>query len=507
MAHPAEGAPTRHEFLTPVTQPRRSTFPLREKKYFLAWCSLLFLIALGLRLYALGQNSLWVDEHASLLTARFPLADIPTAALSHDAFEPPVYFWLLHLVIQLFGESEFALRLLSAVAGALTIPLAAFLFRSLGATTSMALVGAALLALSPLHLWYSQEARPYALLVCLGVGALVCFARAQVTQSRRAWFGFGLLAALAILTHLAGSVFVLLAWGWWVLSRPRRPLPRGLLVATAAILLATAPFAYQLAQAVSQAEGKGSPPRPLTGLELPYTVFTYVAGFSFGPSVRDIQETGPWTALKAHPVESAVAAVALLVVLAFALRLRGNAAICLLLLTFVPMAATWIGSAVTGKAYNVRYTLPGIVGFVGLLALMVSQVPRANRYAAVTLVAVIFLWADVQWFTIPGYWKDDSRATVAWIRGQLPMQSRVAVAPGYQTGVLRYYAARLGAQFEFDSLPEATARIGTPTPQALLMSRRDHLPHWRELVRSMNLEPDSPPAVELTGYRVFRSPR
>jgi 4-amino-4-deoxy-L-arabinose transferase-like glycosyltransferase len=492
LAHPAEGAPARRESL--------------EKKYFLVWCSLLLLIAAGLRFYALGQNSLWVDEHASLLTARFPLADIPAAALSHDAFEPPVYFWLLHLVIRLLGDPEVALRLPSAVAGAVTVPLAAFLFCGLGTSSSVAIGGAALLALSPLHLWYSQEARPYALLVCLGVGALVCFARALRTQSALAWLGFGLLASLAILTHLAGSVFVLVAWLWWILMRPRLPLPRGLPVSSAGILLAIAPFIYQLAQAVAQAQGKGSPPRSLSGLEIPYTLFTYVTGYSFGPSVRDIQERGPWAALLAHPVESTLGVLALLVFIALAARARGSIVTSLVLLTLAPMTATWIGAALTGKAYNVRYTLPGIVGFVGLFALSIFGVPKLNRSIALGLVAILFLWADVQWFSSPGYWKDDSRSAVAWMKAELRPNARVAVGPGYQTGVLRYYAHRLGAQFSFDSLPEAAAGLGPPPPDALLLSRVHHLPHWRELVRSLNQSPDSSPAVELTGYRIFRAP-
>src|SRR5215212_5265488 len=153
LAHSAEGSPARRESLESGPQPPRFSLPHREKKYFLVWCSLLLLVAAGLRLYALGQNSLWVDEYRSLLTARFPLTDIPAAALSRDAFEPPVYFWLLHLVIWLFGDSEVALRFLSAIAGAITAPLAGFLFQGLGVDARAAIGGAALLALSPLHLW------------------------------------------------------------------------------------------------------------------------------------------------------------------------------------------------------------------------------------------------------------------------------------------------------------------------------------------------------------------
>jgi hypothetical protein len=195
------------------------------------------------------------------------------------------------------------------------------------------------------------------------------------------------------------------------------------------------------------------------------------------------------------------------VLIAGALRLRGTAVTRLALLTFVPMTATWIGSALTGKAYNVRYTLPGLVGFLGLVALVAFEFPKVKRPVAVGLLAALFLWADFQWFFSPGYWKDDSRSAVAWMEAELPPGSRVAVAPGYQTGVLRYYAARLGAQFTFDSLPEAAAVVDSPPPEALLVSRIYHLPHWRELVRSLNLAPDSPPAVELIGYRVFRAPQ
>ncbi len=172
------------------------------------------------------------------------------------------------------------------------------------------------------------------------------------------------------------------------------------------------------------------------------------------------------------------------------------------------MMATWLGSAVTGKAYNVRYTLPGLIGFVGLVALGISRLPKPRRSIATTLVAGLFLWADAQWFFSPRYWKEDSRSAVAWLRGKLPPGSTVAVAPGYQTGVLTYYARRSGADFVFESLPETASSLGSTLPEALLVTRLHHLPHWRELVRSLDpVAGIPPPPIELIGYRAFLAPR
>ena len=474
----------------------------------MVWSCLLLAVAAALRLYRLGQNSLWVDEYYSLITARLPLADVSAAALGSEAFQSPLYFWLLHFVIGLFGDSETALRSVSVVAGAITIPLLVLLVRAMGESTRVATLSAALLALNPLHLWYSQEARPYALLLCLGLGSLVCLLRALRTGSSLAWAGFAGLASLAILTHVIGLVFPFIGWVWALRRRRDPSVVRPLLAATVAILLVTAPFGYQLTQAVSQAQGTGSPPRHLTGLEIPYTLFTYLLGYSFGPSVRDIQDSGPLAAVLAHPGQSALGAVALLTLTALVLRLRGEAAKNLALLCLLPLTAAWLGSAVTGKPYSVRYTLPGLIGFVGLVALGISGLRPPRRSVAATLVAGLFLWADAQWFFAPRYWKEDSRSAIAWLQANLPPGSTVAIAPGYQKGVLTYYARRSGAAFVFDSLPEAASSLRSALPEALLVTRLHHLPHWRELVRSFEpVAGNPPPPIDLVGYRVFLAPR
>jgi uncharacterized membrane protein len=469
------------------------------------WTGLLLAVAIALRLYRLGQNSFWVDEYASLLVARHPWQEIPAAALRGDAFEPPLYFWLLHVALRMFGESEVILRFPSAVSGGVTIPLTVLLLRGLRAAPRTAVLGGALLAFNPLHIWYSQEARPYALLICLGAGSLIALARALRTNGALAWSGFTVLASLTIMTHVIGVFFPLVGW-LWILSRHRNPATlRPLLAATLGIMLLTAPFGFQLARAVVQAQSTGSPTRPLTGLEIPYTVFTYLAGYSFGPSVREIQDLGPMAALTAHPVQSLIGALALAALTVMVLQcVRSSGARSLVVLFLLPMLAVWIGAAVTGKAYNIRYTLAGLIGFVGLSAWGIEGLSTRGRRIALTIIPGIFLWADAQWFFDPSYWKEDSRTAVAWIRERLPAGATIAVAPGYQSSVLGYYGRRANADLIFIGLPDTATSVGSPMPDAVLMTRLHHVPHWRSLVRSLSSSTGTP-VVNVGGYRFFRA--
>src|SRR5690348_9191411 len=67
-------------------------------------------------------SSLWLDEALSVNIARLPVGDIGPW-LRHDG-HPPLYYWLLHGWIELFGSGDVAVRALSGVFGLLTLPLA-----------------------------------------------------------------------------------------------------------------------------------------------------------------------------------------------------------------------------------------------------------------------------------------------------------------------------------------------------------------------------------------------
>lgn len=137
----------------------------------------LCLLAWALRLHGLEWQPLWSDEGLSLYRSAQSLREILSNRIVVDGFptqdlSPPLYFVLLHATRALFGESLFGLRVIGAMAGTLCVPLVDAAGRRLFGTAAGA-TAALLLALSPLHLWYSQELRPYPLQMALGLAALV----------------------------------------------------------------------------------------------------------------------------------------------------------------------------------------------------------------------------------------------------------------------------------------------------------------------------------------------
>lgn len=118
-------------------------------------------LAAALRLYKLGAWSLWIDEGNTLYLTQHLSGKRPT-----DAY--PLFFWLERLMVDALGTGEFALRLLPALLGILSIPLLYLLFRRVAGERA-AFWAALLMALSPWHLFWSQNARYYTLLVVIAL--------------------------------------------------------------------------------------------------------------------------------------------------------------------------------------------------------------------------------------------------------------------------------------------------------------------------------------------------
>jgi mannosyltransferase len=152
---------------------------------------LLAIVALGgfLRFYQIGSKGLWLDESFSVWLGWQPVGEILSWLVNIDQ-HPPLYYTLLHLWMAL-GDDAAAVRALSALLGTLTIPVVYLLSRRLADDDDkVGLLAALILAVSPFHVRFAQEARMYTLLtlnVSLALYALVHL----LTDPRSAETGLG----------------------------------------------------------------------------------------------------------------------------------------------------------------------------------------------------------------------------------------------------------------------------------------------------------------------------
>ncbi|HUR63724.1 MAG TPA: glycosyltransferase family 39 protein [Candidatus Thermoplasmatota archaeon] len=161
-------------------------------------------LALALRLLWLGREPLWVDEAYSWHAARLPLS----AILALQEQTPPLYNSLLHAWVGLAGDSEWALRLPSALFGAAAVA-ALYLLGCRLAGRGVAAFAAALLAVSAFHIHYSQEARTYALFSLTATLSLLAFTAMAQSGWRRHRVAYVVATAAMLYSHVYGLFFLL----------------------------------------------------------------------------------------------------------------------------------------------------------------------------------------------------------------------------------------------------------------------------------------------------------
>lgn len=142
-----------------------------------------------LRFSGLGIQSVWYDEATSASIASGSLWDIVTGQ-ARDNGNPPLFVIALFCWTHLFGTGDSAIRSLSALVGTLSVPVLYKIGVGL-LDRRRAFVAALLLALSPFHLYYSQEARAYALVTLLVILSNLSLMRLiDRPRSVGAWLGY-----------------------------------------------------------------------------------------------------------------------------------------------------------------------------------------------------------------------------------------------------------------------------------------------------------------------------
>ena len=255
-----------------------------------------FLIGAALRAYHLDTQSLWIDELEEGHTARSALPQL-VQYVRADAGGTPLDYLGVKLTTTVFGSGTVGTRLWAFTLGCLAILLIFFVTRAWFKSTAAGLVAALLLALSPFHIYYSQEARPYALSVVALLVLLLLFHHAVDKRDWAGWllFGAGLGSALyahyflALLVVPTGLTLVACRAAEWKQSG------REGLKFVAAVSLAALIFSpWFLTSSLGQLHDLGWPPPPALDPHRLFQVFDTLVGLgSLGLAQAPSGDFGP----------------------------------------------------------------------------------------------------------------------------------------------------------------------------------------------------------------------
>jgi uncharacterized membrane protein len=442
------------------------------------------LLGLALRLLRLDFQPLWWDEGYSVWFATHPLGQM--AALTALDIHPPLYYALLHGWIGLIGAGPVSLRLLSVLFGVLAIPAIYLAGRQLlGARAG--LLAALLLALNPLHIYYSQEVRMYGLVALLSIGVLAAGwrliyesanqqiskpARHLVTLSPCHLVTYVLFTTAALYTQYY-AIFLpigLTLYVFWRWRRNRIALMRWLL-AQAAVALLYLPWvlyaAPKLTLYISQ-KVVADADRPLGFLEYG---MRHLAAFLAGHLTDPLAAYWP---------------LALLLLLPFGLgwaRLLHPRKITLSprhpvtlspchLVTVVALTALTLGWLISLRfpffpEHGERLLLLALPAFILLLAAGVEMLGRRMKSSGLALLVAASAVSLAAFYTTPRYPGDDYRPLIArTVEQGLPEDTVFAVYP-WQVGYWRSYGRADGPTARLTPAADWTPAVAAALDDAL----------------------------------------
>ncbi|HYI16465.1 MAG TPA: glycosyltransferase family 39 protein [Thermomicrobiales bacterium] len=384
-----------------------------------------------LRLTALNRQSLWFDEVDVVVRAQQPLGTVLRTFVA-EGENGPLYNILLALWVRIAGVSEIAVRFPSAVAGTLSIPLIYLLGRRL-AGSSVGLLAAGLLAISPYHVWYSQEAKMYALVVLLALASSACLVEALERNHRLWWAAYAVVTTLLFYTHVA-TVLVFVAQSLYVVLTRRtwRGRERGWIAAAAVLTLPYLPIAIWAMRVVG---GGVQTWQPDVSLWEAARIFGIKFAVNRADSVIETRGALLYAAL----------AVAGAIMLATQRR-RERWWLLLVALSAVPVVGLFLVS-LRQSVFSDRYAIVTLPAYLLLVAAAVALLSRHRLLwplgALSIFLLLAFAWGplrDVNRSTAAE--KEDWRSAYAWVAERGQPHDVLLLHPGYMITTYDYYLQR-----------------------------------------------------------------
>ncbi len=389
-------------------------------------------LALGLRLFRLGHQSLWVDEIFTLTVAT-PKPGYPIYQLLAHNVHGPLHTFVVYL-FRFFGENDAWVRLPSALAGAAS-PGLLYAWTRRRVDERVARAAAVILALHPLHVWYSQELRNYAFLVAFACAAMVAFDRLCDAARRGEAFRpirYALAMAGALLSNFSAAFLAAAQTLLWFARGgfTRRNVLRWVITALVVLVL-IAPWAYRLwvildvgRLVTPVSPGEIAPQERLRGettftlAAVPYAAWTFCAGFTLGPSLRELHvDPVLGDVVRRHAGEIAAVAIVFGVLALSGIRGARRRGVAGMLSAYLvlPLVLCLFLAWQNAKAFNVRYVLVALPAWCVVLATGLEELPRRARVAVAAGALAVIAASLGNLYANPRYAREDVRGAMRYV--------------------------------------------------------------------------------------------
>lgn len=217
----------------------------------------IIILAAALRLFHLGAESLWFDELYAIWADRLPIGGLVREHLASG--HPPLFYLLLRGWLWL-GTGETWVRLLSAVAGVASVWFVYLAGKELFSRRA-GLWGAALAAVSPLLIWYSQAATFYSFMIALTTLSFLLLVRSTLRGGWLNWAGYTAATLAVFFTYFFGGVLLAAGAAFFLVLRGRQSVRNMPWLTSMGVLAAGVAVSYLASrQAISEPSTQLQPP-------------------------------------------------------------------------------------------------------------------------------------------------------------------------------------------------------------------------------------------------------
>ncbi len=396
---------------------------------------LVLIVALILRLWGIQDQSLTMDELVDIQIAKSSIERIITTG---DGF-PPLYHLMLKGWIGIIPGDE-ASRWLSVIFGFIAVLVVwriAQFFRDDRTTFWMVF----LFSISPLHIWYSQESRAYALYFLTATFSFWFFFRALETNRLADWIWYGIAALCGLYTHYFFSILILVnaiiiiiekrTWG-----ELKNPLLSHIgigLLSTGVVWLLKNDLEVQVAFLDK---------RSFDIMALGYTFWSFLVGFAIGPSARELHVISTTEAISQSILWIILVGGSASVLAYWGLQVLKKDCLWMrrivILLFSVPLCGLLTNIFEVG--FKVQYIIWGSIPFLFLLGRGIYTGGRQRtRWCFFSILCLVLAVSLVNRHYVDRYKNEDMRAAGAYIKSQSKEIIPVLVSPAYMAPPAAHY--------------------------------------------------------------------